>query len=138
VIATRRSTAGTGFDFEDRVAGWRQCLYLRGERFESFLPARLWSPGNARRSGAVFHGHKRSALLRQGDKKRRQGNRRSSAVREGAIRTEKHPKSRVVIWVVVADDEVFVRSWRGTKGRWYRDIAAAGPQRWSLPAARYQ
>ena len=33
-------------------------------------------------------------------------------VQEVAIRTEKHPKSAVVIWVVVADDEVFVRSWR--------------------------
>ena len=43
------------------------------------------------------------------------------------IRTEKHPKSAVVIWVAVADDEVFVRSWRGTKGRWYRDLAAGGP-----------
>ena len=50
-----------------------------------------------------------------------------SDVREVAIRTEKHPKSAVVIWVVVADDEVFVRSWRGTKGRWYRDLAAGGP-----------
>ena len=33
----------------------------------------------------------------------------------------------MVIWVVVADDEVFVRSWLGTKGRWYRDLAAGGP-----------
>lgn len=48
-------------------------------------------------------------------------------VQELAIRTEKHSKSAVVIWVVVADDEVFVRSWRGTKGRWYRDLAAGGP-----------
>ena len=47
-------------------------------------------------------------------------------VQEVAIRTEKHPKSAVVIWVVVADDEVFVRSWRGAKGRWYRDLAAGG------------
>ena len=30
-------------------------------------------------------------------------------LREVAIRTEKHPDSAVVIWVVVADDEVFVR-----------------------------
>ncbi len=42
---------------------------------------------------------------------------------EVAIRTEKHPNSAVVIWVVVADDAVFVRSVRGSKGRWYRDIA---------------
>jgi hypothetical protein len=47
-------------------------------------------------------------------------------VQEPVIRTEKHPKSAVVIWAVVADDEVFVRSWRGTKGRWYRDLAGGG------------
>src|SRR5829696_10101919 len=41
---------------------------------------------------------------------------------EVAIRTEKHPDNAVVIWVAVADDEVFVRSARGTKGRWYRDL----------------
>src|SRR6476646_8113962 len=45
-------------------------------------------------------------------------------MREVRIRTEKHPKTAVVIWVVVADDEVFVRSWLGDKGRWYRDLAA--------------
>lgn len=39
-------------------------------------------------------------------------------VRELRIRTEKHPKTRVVIWIVVADDEVFVRSRLGAKGRW--------------------
>jgi hypothetical protein len=48
-------------------------------------------------------------------------------LQEVFIRTEKHPKSAVVIWVAVADDEVFVRSWLGTKGRWYRDLAAGGP-----------
>jgi hypothetical protein len=48
-------------------------------------------------------------------------------VDEVAIRTAKHPESAVVIWVVVADGEVFVRSWRGSKGRWYRDLAAGGP-----------
>ena len=47
-------------------------------------------------------------------------------VREVAIRTEKHPDSAVVIWVVIADDEVFVRSVRGSKGRWYRDLATGG------------
>jgi len=46
--------------------------------------------------------------------------------KEVAIRTEKHPDSAVVIWVVVADDEVFVRSVRGGKGRWYRDLATGG------------
>ena len=29
--------------------------------------------------------------------------------------------------MAVADDEVFVRSVRGSKGRWYRDLAAGGP-----------
>jgi hypothetical protein len=48
-------------------------------------------------------------------------------VRELRIRTGKHPKTAVVIWIVVADDEVFVRSWLGNKGRWYRDLAAGGP-----------
>ena len=47
--------------------------------------------------------------------------------REVAIRTDKHPKTGVVIWVVVADDEVFVRSVYGARGRWYQDIAAGGP-----------
>ena len=47
-------------------------------------------------------------------------------LREVAIRTEKHPGSAVVIWVVVADDAVFVRSVRGSKGRWYRDLAKGG------------
>jgi hypothetical protein len=45
---------------------------------------------------------------------------------EVAIRTERHPNSAVVIWVVVADDTVFVRSVRGSKGRWYRDLAMDG------------
>ena len=46
---------------------------------------------------------------------------------EIAIRTGKHPSSPVTIWAVVADDEVFVRSVRGPKGRWYRDLAKGGP-----------
>ncbi len=48
-------------------------------------------------------------------------------IHEVAIRTEKHPKSAVVIWVAVVDDEVFIRSWRGAVGRWYKDLAAGGP-----------
>jgi hypothetical protein len=48
-------------------------------------------------------------------------------LKEVRIRTERHPESAVVIWVVAADDSVFVRSFRGTKGRWYRDLAAGGP-----------
>lgn len=45
---------------------------------------------------------------------------------EPTIRTDKHPGSAVVIWVVVDGGEVFVRSWLGTRGRWYRDLAAGG------------
>jgi hypothetical protein len=48
-------------------------------------------------------------------------------VREVAIRTGKHPGTAVVIWVVVAGGEVFVRSVQGRRGRWYRDLAAGGP-----------
>jgi hypothetical protein len=43
---------------------------------------------------------------------------------EIAIRTEKHPDGAVVIWIAVADGQAFVRSVRGDKGRWYRDLAA--------------
>jgi hypothetical protein len=46
---------------------------------------------------------------------------------EVAILTDKHPEAAVVIWVVVADGEVLVRSFRGARGRWYRDLAAGGP-----------
>jgi len=45
---------------------------------------------------------------------------------EVTIRTDKHPETAVVIWVVVADGEVFMRSARGAKGRWSRDLAAGG------------
>src|SRR4051794_2449587 len=47
-------------------------------------------------------------------------------LQEVAIRTPKHPASAVTIWVVVSGAEVFVRSVRGTKGRWYRDLANGG------------
>jgi hypothetical protein len=47
-------------------------------------------------------------------------------VHEAMIRTDRHPKSPVVIWVVVDGGDVFVRSWRGTRGRWYRDLASGG------------
>jgi hypothetical protein len=53
--------------------------------------------------------------------------RRLRDVRELRIRTGKHPKTAVIIWIVVAGNEVFVRSWRGDKGRWYRDLTAGGP-----------
>jgi hypothetical protein len=48
-------------------------------------------------------------------------------VQEPMIRTDKHPKSAVVIWVVVDGDDVFVRSWLGARGRWYKDLAVGGP-----------
>ncbi len=48
-------------------------------------------------------------------------------LQEVAIRTGKHPRTAVVIWVVVAGDQVFVRSVRGARGRWYRDLAEGGP-----------
>ena len=48
------------------------------------------------------------------------------ATKEVRIRTAKHPGNAVVIWVVVADDRVFVRSFRGASGRWYRDLQAGG------------
>ena len=47
-------------------------------------------------------------------------------VQEPRIRTDRHPKSAVVIWVVVEGDDVFVRSWLGARGRWYKDLAAGG------------
>ena len=47
--------------------------------------------------------------------------------KEVAIRTTKHPGSAVTIWVVVSCTDVFVRSVRGAKGRWYRDLANGGP-----------
>jgi hypothetical protein len=34
------------------------------------------------------------------------------------------PASRVIIWVVVVDDDDFVRSVRGPAGRWYRNLVA--------------
>jgi len=48
-------------------------------------------------------------------------------LKEVAIRTEKHAGGAVVIWIVVDDDTVFVRSVKGAKGRWYRDLAQGGP-----------
>ena len=47
--------------------------------------------------------------------------------KEVGIRTIKHPASAITIWVVVSGSDVFVRSVRGAKGRWYRDLAPGGP-----------
>jgi hypothetical protein len=38
-------------------------------------------------------------------------------------RDENSPVHRTIIWVVVVSGEVFVRSVRGPKGRWYREIS---------------
>jgi len=43
---------------------------------------------------------------------------------EVAIRTRLHADKAVVIWSVVTDGALFVRSARGAKGRWYRDVTA--------------
>jgi len=48
--------------------------------------------------------------------------------RTGEVRILTQPRSgperRTTIWVVVDGDEVFVRSVRGPRGRWYRDLEA--------------
>lgn len=47
-------------------------------------------------------------------------------VQEPRIRTDRHPGSAVVIWVMVDGHDVFVRSWLGVRGRWYKDLATGG------------
>lgn len=39
-------------------------------------------------------------------------------------RDEDSPLHNTIIWVVVVDGEVYVRSVRAAKGRWYREISA--------------
>ena len=39
-------------------------------------------------------------------------------------RDEDAPVHRTIIWVVTVDGEVFVRSVRGERGRWYREASA--------------
>ena len=36
------------------------------------------------------------------------------------------PVHRTTIWAVVEDGDVYVRSLRGTRGRWYRELMARG------------
>ena len=36
---------------------------------------------------------------------------------------ENAPAHRTIIWVVTVDGDVFVRSVRGEKGRWYREVS---------------
>jgi hypothetical protein len=47
--------------------------------------------------------------------------------KEVGIRTDRHPENAVTIWVVVADKDVFIRSVKGVKGQWYKDLAKGGP-----------
>jgi len=57
-------------------------------------------------------------------------------VQEPRIRTDRHPKSAVVIWVVVDGGDVFVRSWLGARGRWFKDLAAGGTATLEFPGHR--
>jgi hypothetical protein len=45
-------------------------------------------------------------------------------VRIETRRGDDSPEHRTIVWVVVVDGEVFVRSVRGTRGRWYREISS--------------
>jgi hypothetical protein len=45
-------------------------------------------------------------------------------VRIETRRSEGAPEHRTIIWVVVTGGEVFVRSVRGPKGRWYQEISS--------------
>ncbi len=39
-------------------------------------------------------------------------------------REQDAPEHRAIIWVMVVDGEVFVRSVRGPEGRWYQEVSA--------------
>jgi hypothetical protein len=39
-------------------------------------------------------------------------------------RADREAPRRTIIWAVVADGDVFVRSWRGDTARWYNEILA--------------
>ena len=45
-------------------------------------------------------------------------------VRIETRRDEDAPAHRTTIWVVTVDGDVFVRSVRGERGRWYREVSA--------------
>ena len=49
-----------------------------------------------------------------------------SNTEEVRIHAGKARDKTAIIWVVVADDDVFIRSVRGPKGRWYQTAAADG------------
>jgi hypothetical protein len=48
----------------------------------------------------------------------------SKEVRIETRREQNAPVHRTIIWVVTVDGDVFVRSVRGEKGRWYREVSA--------------
>ncbi|HEX2729498.1 MAG TPA: DUF2255 family protein [Rubrobacteraceae bacterium] len=48
----------------------------------------------------------------------------TSEVRIETRRDADAPEHRTIVWVVVVDGGVFVRSVRGPKGRWFREIRA--------------
>src|SRR5918995_7403856 len=45
-------------------------------------------------------------------------------VRIETRRNDHSPEHRTIIWVVVVEGEVYVRSVRGAKGRWYRELSS--------------
>lgn len=45
-------------------------------------------------------------------------------VRIETRRDEEAPEHRTIVWVVVVDGTVFVRSVHGPDGRWYREVSA--------------
>jgi hypothetical protein len=45
-------------------------------------------------------------------------------VRIETRRDDDSPEHRTIIWVVVVEGEVYVRSVRGPQGRWYREISS--------------
>ena len=48
----------------------------------------------------------------------------TAEVRIETRRDPDSPEHRTIVWVVVIGGEVFVRSVRGQKGRWYREISS--------------
>ena len=48
----------------------------------------------------------------------------TSEVQIETRRDENAPMHRTIIWVVTLDGAAFVRSVRGEKGRWYREVSA--------------
>ena len=56
-------------------------------------------------------------------------------LKEVTVRTTKHPASAVIMWVVVSDADVFVRSVRGTKDDGTRIWPMAALPHWSSMAS---